>query len=72
MPRFSRTLDCTGQLDTSFGSGGKVTTAFGANTASISALVLQSDGKVVVAGNSGSAVQQSFVNNIAVARYLAQ
>lgn len=62
----------TGQLDTSFGSGGKVTTAFGANTASISALVLQSDGKIVVAGNSGSAVQQSFVNNIAVARYLAQ
>lgn len=59
-----------GPLDTSFGSGGKVTTAFGSNTALISAMVLQSDGKIVVAGNSGTAVQQNFVNNIAVARYL--
>lgn len=60
-----------GPLDTSFGSAGKVTTAFGTNTASISALVLQSDGKIVVAGNSGASSQQSFVNNIVVARYLA-
>jgi len=59
-----------GLLDTSFGSTGKVTTAFGSNTASISALVLQPDGKIVVAGNSGANVQQSFVNNIVVARYL--
>jgi len=60
----------TGLLDTSFGSAGKVTTAFGTNTASISALVLQSDGKIVVAGNSGTSTQQGFVNNIVVARYL--
>jgi uncharacterized delta-60 repeat protein len=60
-----------GLLDTSFGSVGRVTTSFGTNTASISALVLQSDGKIVVAGNSGASSQQSFVNNIVVARYLA-
>lgn len=59
-----------GLLDTSFGSTGKVTTAFGTNTASISALVLQSDGKIVVAGNSGTGAQQGFVSNIVVARYL--
>jgi len=61
-----------GQRDTSFGAGGKVTTGFGSNTASICALALQSDGKIVAAGNSGTLVMQSFVNNIAVARYLAQ
>ena len=61
-----------GQHDTSFGAGGKVTTGFGSNTASICALALQSDGKIVAAGNSGTLVMQSFVNNIAVARYLAQ
>lgn len=60
-----------GLLDTSFGSVGRVTTSFGTNSASISALVLQSDGKIVVAGNSGASSQQSFVNNIVVARYLA-
>jgi uncharacterized delta-60 repeat protein len=59
-----------GLLDTSFGSAGKVTTAFGTKTASISALVLQSDGKIVVAGNSGASTPQGFVNNIVVARYL--
>ena len=48
-----------GGLDTTFGSGGKVTTAFGNNFASIYALALQSDGKIVAVGTS-------------VARYLAQ
>jgi uncharacterized delta-60 repeat protein len=61
----------TGALDAFFGSAGKVITAFGTNTASISAMVLQSDGKIVVVGNSGTSVQQSFVNNIVIARYLA-
>ena len=60
-----------GALDTSFGSGGKITTAFGSNTASISAFVLQSDGKIVATKNSGANSQQGFVNNIVVARYLA-
>ena len=56
-----------GVLDPIFGSGGQVTTSLG-SSAGIAALILQPDGKIVVAGNffSGS------VNNIAVARYLAQ
>lgn len=42
-----------GSLDTSFGSGGKVTTAVGSGSA-IHALALQSDGKIVVAGGADS------------------
>jgi hypothetical protein len=37
-----------------------------------SALALQSDGKIVAAGNTGSIEQRNFLNNFAVARYLAQ
>lgn len=61
-----------GALDTTFGSGGKVTTAFGANQAGIYALALQSDGKIVALGSSleGSAGGQ--VAGLVVARYLAQ
>jgi uncharacterized delta-60 repeat protein len=56
----------TGQLDPGFGNGGLVTTSFGSGAnASISALALQSDGKIVVAG---SVNQTSFV----VARYRGQ
>jgi uncharacterized delta-60 repeat protein len=60
----------TGQLDTSFGSNGIVTTTLN-NFSFVSALVLQSDGKIVAAGNTGSVVGD-FVDNFAVARYLAQ
>ena len=56
----------TGQLDSSFGSGGLVTTSFGGGAnAAISAMVLQSDGKIVVVGN----VNQ---DDLVVARYLGQ
>jgi len=48
-----------GGLDTTFGSGGKVTTAIGNSPASILALALQRDGKIVAVGTS-------------IARYLAQ
>ena len=48
-----------GGLDSSFGLGGKVTTAFGNNQASIYGLALESDGKIVAVGTS-------------IARYLAQ
>jgi uncharacterized delta-60 repeat protein len=55
-----------GQLDTTFGTGGLVTTSFGANTnASIAAVVIQSDGKIVVAGSNS-------LGNFVVARYLAE
>jgi uncharacterized delta-60 repeat protein len=62
-----------GKLDTSFGSKGTVTTAVGqGNISFVSALVLQSDGKIVVAGNFGPPAQEGFVDNFAIARYLAQ
>ena len=58
----------TGQLDSTFGTGGRVTTSFGStNVAFISGVVIQIDGKIVVAGTTGDAV-----GNFAVARYLAQ
>ena len=51
-----------GSLDASFGSGGKVTTAApGLTTTGASAVALQPDGKIVVAGNRG--------RNAVVARY---
>lgn len=39
-----------GNPDTSFGSGGVLTTSFGGNFAAASAVMLQPDGKIVVAG----------------------
>ena len=55
----------TGQLDNNFGAGGRVTTSFGNNTAaSISAIALQSDGKIVAVGTAGG--------DLVVARYLGQ
>ena len=64
----------TGQLDTSFGSNGTVFTALSeAPISFINALVLQSDGKIVAAGNTGKTLSGSlYLNNFAVARYLAQ
>lgn len=53
----------SGALDISFGVSGRVLTSFG-SPASIAAMVLQSDGKIVVAGTIGSSA--------AVARYFAQ
>lgn len=50
-----------GALDTSFGTGGKVTTAIGSGNDSGYSVVVQSDGKIVVAGDSGG--------NIALVRY---
>jgi uncharacterized delta-60 repeat protein len=61
-----------GHLDTTFGSNGTVITNIGQGTISfVSALVLQSDGKIVAAGNSGFG-GNGFVDNFAIARYLAQ
>ena len=42
----------TGALDTSFGSGGKVTTPIGSGTDDANSVALQSDGKIVAAGVS--------------------
>lgn len=63
----------TGQLDTSFGTNGIVITTVGQNNiSSVSALAIQSDGKIVAAGNSALPQREDVVNNFAVARYLAQ
>ena len=69
----------TGQLDTSFGSNGTViTTLSQAPISFVSAFALQSDGKIVAAGNTGSLAQRGFylnnfyLNDFAVARYLTQ
>ena len=55
-----------GSLDTSFGSGGKVTTAIGSSNDNARSVVLQSDGKIVVVGNSWSSAY-----DFAVVRYNA-
>ena len=55
--------NANGTLDTSFGTGGKVTTAFGNGIDSISAVALQPDGKIVVAGYTNT--------DFALARYNA-
>jgi len=61
-----------GQLDTSFGSNGTVITTLSQGQFSfVSALIIQSDGKIVAAGNTAT-TGQGFVDNFAVARYLAQ
>jgi uncharacterized delta-60 repeat protein len=62
----------TGRLDPTFGANGTATTAFGTNTAFISAAILQPDGRLVVAGNSGSNTLQGFLDNFVVARYFTQ
>ncbi|MBI4658648.1 MAG: VCBS repeat-containing protein [Verrucomicrobia bacterium] len=45
-----------GSLDTSFGTGGKVTTDVGGSGDQVHALVVQSDGKIVAAGHNSSDV----------------
>jgi uncharacterized delta-60 repeat protein len=58
----------SGRLDSTFGTGGRVTHSFGStNVAFIAGMAIQTDGKIVVAGTTGDAV-----GNFAVARYLAQ
>ncbi len=56
-----------GQLDTSFGTNGRVTTSVSARD-SASALALQADGKIVAAGRAASSSDPS-TGNFAVVRY---
>src|SRR5262249_13762939 len=53
----------SGSLDSSFGTGGKVTTDFGKKSGSATAVAVQSDGKIAVAGSSSG--------SFALARYNA-
>jgi uncharacterized delta-60 repeat protein len=58
----------TGALDSTFGTGGKVVTSFGTNAmAGIAAVAIDSEGRLVAAGNVASG---SNPRSIAVARYL--
>jgi uncharacterized delta-60 repeat protein len=62
--------NANGSLDTSFGTGGQVTTSFGPSEDFATGLALQADGKIVAVGNT----QVDTINhifNIAVARYTA-
>src|SRR3954453_23200558 len=56
-----------GSLDASFGTNGKVTTDFPGLVAAISAVVVQPDGKIVVAG--GAYPLFTFTGDFKVARY---
>jgi hypothetical protein len=62
-----------GHLDTVFGSNGTVLTSLSQPISLVNTLLLQSDGKIVAAGNTGTPQNRGFyMNNFAVARYLAQ
>lgn len=56
-----------GALDTSFGNSGKVITDFGGNNDQITAVVIQTDGKIVAAGYTSAAG----IGDFALARYNA-
>jgi len=62
-----------GSLDTTFGSGGIVTTPIGCSFAELRALVQQPDGRLVAAGygNVSAPDGQCLVTNFALARYNA-
>ncbi|MGW4122502.1 hypothetical protein [Nocardia sp. NPDC004711] len=57
-----------GTLDTGFGNGGKVTTDLGSQADHANAVVVQPDGKIVVAGSTQDPAQG---DNFAVVRYSA-
>jgi uncharacterized delta-60 repeat protein len=61
-----------GQLDTSFGNNGIVTTTLSSNLSFVNVVLLQSDGKIVAVGNTGTAGESSFSASFVAARYLAQ
>jgi uncharacterized delta-60 repeat protein len=63
-------LNPDGGLDATFGSGGRVTTAFAGAQTAISAMVLQPDGKIVAVGQAVR--NPSGAVNLVLARYLTQ
>jgi len=64
----------SGAHDSTFGSAGKITTAFGTNQAAIYALAVQSDGKILAVGGSLSSSPNpgGIRGGLVVARYLPQ
>jgi hypothetical protein len=59
-----------GSLDESFGTSGKVLTDFGGSSDAASALALQADGKIVVAGSSFCCTYGNVTSDFALARYV--
>lgn len=60
-------LGAAGDLDPSFGTGGKVTTALGAGAESARKVRILSDGKILIAGKASNGTDEDF----ALVRYLA-
>ena len=60
-----------GSLDTSFGTGGKVTTDFNVLTDQAFAVAIQGDGKIVVVGSAGISIQTNgfTATDFGIARY---
>ena len=64
-------LNSDGSLDSTFGTGGVLTTSFtGQNSAAVSAIVIQSDGKIIAVGQT--LVSQTGIANLALVRYLGK
>jgi uncharacterized delta-60 repeat protein len=59
----------TGSLDPTFGTGGKVTTSFGGKPSRGQDMVLQPDGRIVVAGVTFTGTDADFNVDFAMARY---
>ncbi len=68
-PRTSGSFNFQGVLDDTFGEGGKVTTDLGSSTETIRAIIVQSDGKIAVAGEARPIKNQQ--PKFTVARYNA-
>ena len=61
-------FNSNGTIDTSFGSGGSATGTFGDSASQANALVVQPDGKVIIAGTTGVGTY-SELNDFALLRY---
>jgi uncharacterized delta-60 repeat protein/CSLREA domain-containing protein len=68
---FLARLTSTGALDAGFGSGGFVTTLLGGTDASASALLVQADGRIVIAGESHDGGQPDAQTAFGIARFTA-
>jgi len=60
-----------GSLDATFGNGGKVTTDFNGQFDRAFAVAIQSDGRIVVAGNVGFPIVSGIATDFGIARYNA-
>ena len=63
-------FNADGSLDSRFGAGGRTLVDFGDRTAEVGSLLLQPDGKIIIAGSSGGGFGNEF-NDFALARFNA-